>query len=91
LTENSSEKEVSEDTMSKAVELAKDFIIPAYRRTYGNIEIGSNIEIDIWVIGFILKKSSSDKTISLREVFKFFIVINISYKFLPVQNFSGLA
>lgn len=68
LTENSSEKEVSEDTMSKAVELAKDFIIPAYRRTYGNIEIGSNIEIDIWVIGFILKKSSSDKTISLREL-----------------------
>jgi hypothetical protein len=38
------------------------------RRTYGNIEIGSNIEIDIWVIGFILKKSSSDKTISLREL-----------------------
>lgn len=62
------EGEIPEDTMNRAIEFAKNFIIPSYRHTYGVAVIGNDTEIDLWTVKYIINRAGVKETVSIRDL-----------------------
>lgn len=60
--------EVSADTMNKAIEFVKSYVVPAYRFTLGEVGGLDEDSVDHWVTDHIIQISGEVATITMRDL-----------------------